>query len=595
MRRKKGTKICAILMAAAMAILSACGNDSGKSAQGSQADASGASASESGASSKESSDGSSSEQGTGEVVKLSLYPSDANLSSGVVSGHKGQFFAENGIELEVWAYSDEKTNAMLASGDLPDILYVAEGNLDTMIEGGMILDLTDYLDQMPHVQAYEPMKKALNYVREYKSAGTGRVYGLPLGIGDSSTKVAIADSTERNAVKLRWDVYEEIGAPEIHNFDELIDVMEQMVEAHPTDENGNKMYGTVLNSGGDSSFWACMTLWYRWQGYDEHQLQYLLETDMVNGTYASILDENSMYYKGLKWYNEVYRRGLMDPDSITTDRATQASKVSQGLAMVPSGSLPGWAPKYYPYYIPDTNIYYAYSGSFGSKYMIAINANTQHLEECLKLLDMWCDADAVFRLINGPDGDLWYSDGDKAYFTDAYLAYLQANNGSSQGYQFATGEDVALWNTPFCIGSGVSTSYTDDDGNPRMTRMEQWKEMMEFTTQNDTYTKWKETTGHENWKEWLEEEKAYYSDSTEKDIPVLCSLPDDTMQLNLDAIKDIVVNASWKMVYAESEEEFTKIWTKMLSDCEGLDANSIVEWRLKDIEEAHAKLAKLQK
>ena len=67
-----------------------------------------------------------------------------------------------------------------------------------------------------------------------------------------------------------------------------------------------------------------------------------------------------------------------------------------------------------------------------------------------------------------------------------------------------------------------------------------------------------------------------------------CSQPDDSMQLTIDAIKDVVVNASWKMVYAENENEFDKIWNQMVADCEGLGAASVMEWRLADIE--HAKL-----
>ena len=115
-----------------------------------------------------------------DVPTITLYPRDANLMSGVVGGYKGDYFASRGFNVEVWAYSDEKTNAILASGAMPDIMYIPTKNVDDMIESGMLLNLDSYLEQMPHVQSYEGLDTALNYVREYRSNGTGSVYVMPL-------------------------------------------------------------------------------------------------------------------------------------------------------------------------------------------------------------------------------------------------------------------------------------------------------------------------------------------------------------------------------------------------------------------------------
>lgn len=91
--------------------------------------------------------GKSEEGGAAEdLVTVTMYPTDSITPSGVVDGYKGKLFAEKGIQLEVWAYSDEKTNAILAGGDLPDIMYVKYDNLQTMIESGMVLNLEEYLD-----------------------------------------------------------------------------------------------------------------------------------------------------------------------------------------------------------------------------------------------------------------------------------------------------------------------------------------------------------------------------------------------------------------------------------------------------------------
>ena len=40
------------------------------------------------------------------------------------------------------------------------------------------------------------------------------------------------------------------------------------------------------------------------------------------------------------------------------------------------------------------------------------------------------------------------------------------------------------------------------------------------------------------------------------------------------------------MVYAENDASFDSLWNQMVSDCEGLGAQDIIDWRLADIENA---------
>jgi len=522
------------------------------------------------------------------VPTITFYPRDANLTSGLVEGFKGDYFASRGFNLDVWAYSDEKTNAILSSGDLPDVMFIPEESLDTMIKNDMLLNLDEYLDDMPHVSSYEPLDAALKYVKKYKSADTGSVYGIPIEVGDNCAKYAYVNATERNAVRLNWDIYEEIGAPEINNFDDLLDVMEQMQEAHPTDEEGNAFYGTVLNNGSDTDFWASMVMWYRFQGYQEEQLPYLLEADMINGTFSSILSKDSMYYKGLKWYNEAYKRGLMDPDSINNDRPTQKAKVDGGYTQIPSGYLPGWASTYLEYYIPDTNIYYNATNTYGDvRYMIGINANTENLDACLAFVDMLADPDAYLTINNGPDGEFWYSDDSgNAYFTEEGMDYLEKNGGDMTGYTLSNGETLEYWNSPFIAWNGAATSFSDGEGGIRTASVSGWTELNELNIDNESFHAWQETTGYETWKDWLEAEGAYYSESELANLNSFTSLPDDTMKLTVDAIKDKVVNASWQMVYAEDDTTFDALWNQMIVDCEGLGAQEVIDWRLADLENA---------
>lgn len=359
-----------------------------------------------------------------------------------------------------------------------------------------------------------------------------------------------------------------------------------MQKARPTADDGTACYGTVLNNGSDSNFWACMTMWYRWQGYLENQLAYLLEADMVNGEYHSILDKDSLYYKGLKWYHEVYKRGLIDPDSINNDRPTQKVKVDGGYAQVPSGYLPGWAPTYLEYHIPGVKSYYSANSTYGDpRYMIGISAKTKNLDACLAYLDVLADPEAFLILMQGPDGEYWASD-DKgnAALTDRAKEWLNSGHNDFTGFEMSTGETLELWNTPFIVMNGTLTQYGDGEGGYRCASTLGWSDVNEISAQSENFQKWQKTTGHENWKEWLGSD--YCEKSPLKNVSSFTSLPDDNMQLMIDAIKDKVTTASWKMVYASSDSEFDALWDQMVADCNGLDANSIIEWRLADLENA---------
>ena len=134
-------------------------------------------------------------------------------------------------------------------------MHVNAENLSLMIDAGMVLKLDDYLDDLPHVQAAiekNGLGPALEFVKNYRSNDTGSLYAMPTNVGGTD----ITDMGDRNVVRLNWSIYEEIGAPEINSYDELITVAKQMMEAHPTDDSGNKIYGTVLNSGSDTEYWG---------------------------------------------------------------------------------------------------------------------------------------------------------------------------------------------------------------------------------------------------------------------------------------------------------------------------------------------------
>lgn len=513
------------------------------------------------------------------VTTVTLYPSDANLQSGLVGGYKADIFADRGFAVEVWAYSDEKTNAILASGELPDLMYVTRDNLEVMIEAGMVLNLDEYLDQMPHVMEKEELQTAMNFVRKFESDGTGILYAMPTLVGGKPLEYGIT----KNMTVVNWKYYYGIGCPEIKDQWQLLDVMEEMLKAYPVGEDGIQNQGTYLNAGSDTEYWANITEYLKWFGYEPTELKYLLESDMINAEYKSILNDDSKYKEGLKWYNQAYRRGLLDPDSISTDRQTQKAKVDNGHAMVTSGTTQGYA-RYKPIYMENQKIYQeSWNSIYGGKYLLVVNAKSKNIDAAIQFIDMLADADAYFEVLNGPEGDaVWYLDENGV--CQLQQEYLDNYGKTDQKTTLSNGEVLSRWSTPWLIeGNTYYTSYVGPEGENREIGVESWSELLDLVYNTEEWNQWKEFSGYDYYTDQVMDIGNYYLTSDLDYITNFTSIPDDMMKLTIDALRDVVVNASWKMVYAESDEEFESLWSQMVKDCEDLGAQDIIDWRLDDL------------
>lgn len=517
---------------------------------------------------------------------ITLYPRDASLFSGLVTGSRADYFAkEGGFQMEVWAYSDEKTNAMLTSGDLPDIMYIGSGGietLETLIDTGKIINYEDYKDKLPNffAEPYDENVPALmDEVREKWSSGTNGLYVLPWMIGPSTALYEQTGNFERNVVKLKWDVYEAIGAPEITDMWQLLDVVEEMMAYQSTAEDGSKMYGTVLDNGFDTDYWGAMYLWFEWHGYDPYGYKYFTENSKVTGVVKSIFDDDSLYKEGAKWYNEIYRRGLMDPDSISTARGDQAPKLDNGLVMMPAGTLPGWPAKYYEVFVPGLTV----QREFHNKALkqvdgcVVINAETEHLDECLAFVNMLADPYAWLNINYGPEGDIWESDGNTLKITDKFAAYLK-ENGNGNGFPMSDGTGWAVWNTEPAIAPGVPLKgYVNVDGEALCSNPYTWPDAQAITTASDNWEAWKKTMDADSLWDYVNKNNitVYAGDAF---AGVQKPTPSDSQALTIATIKDVVVNGTWNCVYAKSEAEFDTLWDQMVKDAMDLGAADIISW-----------------
>ncbi len=119
----------------------------------------------------------------------------------------------------------------------------------------------------------------------------------------------------QNAWNVRWDLYEELGYPEIKNLYDYIDVLGQMVALEPTNKDGLKNYALGLFFA-DS--WGSIVLdnpEHFIRGYSHNTIAYF---DMdCNFAGERLTDPDSIFWEMAAVYNYAYRKGLLDPESIT--------------------------------------------------------------------------------------------------------------------------------------------------------------------------------------------------------------------------------------------------------------------------------------
>lgn len=509
-----------------------------------------------------------------EPVTITLYPADANLTSGRVGGWLGDYLLEHGIILDIWAYSDEKSNAIFASGELPDIMYIAKGSdFKVLSNSGYLLNLEEHLDQLPHVTQSKTLMTAVNYTKEFVS--DGKLTMLPTLVGDAIPRT----DTDRFALKLNWKVYESIGCPSFKNLDELIPILKKMQEAYPVTENGVKTYAMHLFNSMDTSYFFGINSVCKVAGYNYDNAAYFLLEDVVNEKYESMLEEDGIYKKGLRFYNKLYREGLLDPDSMTQDRNAAKAKIEdQKAALAGWVAIPGWEKDgYYPVWFDECKIPFGRGTPYGDGNFIAVSAKSEHIDTALKFLDMLADPDESMIIRNGPQGEMWDFDASgKPVLTEKGRKFFL----DGEQVTFSNGETYALFNTSQINSVGTKTSYGCTIA------IEGWEEKLDSQSNSDAMNDWRKDTGYHNFMELVLDKNAVITEPFSQNVTKFTSKEPDDLSILKAAIKDVMVQASWKMVYAENDEEFDKLWRDMVKECEGLEFQKIIDWRLDNLETA---------
>jgi len=308
----KKYRVLAIILAAMMivAMFAGCSNDTAKTD-----DSASSSTDSSSSSSSSTTPDASSEEKT--VIK---YSSKSQYQTEPVAWTDTQIWQwvqdQANVEIQYQYLDGDKYNLMLASGDMGDIVWGSgvTDKIADIVDSKLAYDMLPLIDEKIPNLGNEVYAAAIDILVNTACKGEG-LYFLPEDVG-----VELPDGTPYvgRGYNVRWDWYKEIGAPEINNDDDYVAALEAMVAAHPETETGDKVYGIGLpdsfaNWGYHSVFTTAMTNPWTFSGYLFQQS--IANPDTIIDGYRDV--ENSAYWRSLKFYNTMWNKGLLDPDSFT--------------------------------------------------------------------------------------------------------------------------------------------------------------------------------------------------------------------------------------------------------------------------------------
>lgn len=133
--------------------------------------------------------------------------------------------------------ANDVMNTMLAGGELPDIVGFNGIEFAQQAMGGnWLLNLDDYQDLMPNLFEEPLYQDMIDYSRKYYSTDN-KLHLLATAVGVDST------SDVNWLPQLMYQPYKAAGSPKVTTLEDYLDVVEAMVAARPTTENGEKVYG----------------------------------------------------------------------------------------------------------------------------------------------------------------------------------------------------------------------------------------------------------------------------------------------------------------------------------------------------------------
>ena len=517
-----------------------------------------------------------------EVIKLNVYSQLANFSGKQIGWSTDILKKKFNVELNIIPEGDGVFETRMTSGNLGDIVVWGADNdkYPLAVKNNLLFGWEDdnVLDEYgPYIKKNMPdaLKKNKELTKTITNGASDKLYGFGANVALNSKDHESFFYTWDT----RWDLYKKLGYPKIKNLQDYHKMLKNMQKLCPSDDSGNKVYAVSLWPDWDDAMVmyvkAMATAYY---GYDELALGLY---DPTNGKYHDALEENGPYLEMLKWFNDLYQDGLIDPDSMTQTYDEMIAKVQNGGTLFSifnySGSL-GYNTKehtsagklMYCMKPEDASpIVYGMNTQGGDR-VWSIGAKTEYPEKCMEIINYLATPEGRMTMEYGPKGYTWdYDDQKHAYLTDVGMKCQKDKNTTMGGGYKGSYHDGELQINN--VTWSLDASNPDSDGETY--NKESWASY-NATPSSDIEKDWRDKTGCTTINEYMEKGKYTVAPGTSFSKET----QDTTLKTTWNQVTTEIKNSSWKAIYAKSDKKFDSVVASMKKSAKKYGYDKCVEW-----------------
>lgn len=517
-----------------------------------------------------------------EVIKLNVYSQLANFSGKQIGWSADILKKKFNVELNIIPEGDGVFETRMTSGNLGDIVVWGADNdkYPLAVKNNLLFGWEDdnVLDEYgPYIKKNMPdaLKKNKELTKTITNGASDKLYGFGANVALNSKDHESFFYTWDT----RWDLYKKLGYPKVKNLQDYHKMLKNMQKLCPSDDSGNKVYAVSLWPDWDDAMVmyvkAMATAYY---GYDELALGLY---DPTNGKYHDALEENGPYLEMLKWFNDLYQDGLIDPDSMTQTYDEMIAKVQNGGTLFSifnySGSL-GYNTKehtsagklMYCMKPEDASpIVYGMNTQGGDR-IWSIGAKTEYPEKCMEIINYLSTPEGRMTMEYGPKGYTWdYDDQKHAYLTDVGMKCQNNKNTTMGGGYKGSYHDGELQINN--VTWSLDASNPDSDGETY--NKESWASY-NATPSSDIEKDWRDKTGCTTINEYMEKGKYTVAPGTSFSKET----QDTTLKTTWNQVTTEIKNSSWKAIYAKSDKKFDSIVAGMKKSAKKYGYDKCVEW-----------------
>jgi len=483
--------------------------------------------------------------------------------------------------------SEDLYDRLAKTGDLGDIVVwgADTDQYHSAIDNGLLLDW----EQDGRLDTYgsyikENMAKAL---AKNKKISGGHIYGFGYDVASENGGYGDFDYHP----DIRWDLYEQIGKPEVNELEDYVDILKQMKEICPVSDSGKETYGVSLFNDWDSDMVmfvksTCTNFF----GMDEFGVGLYNAAD---GSFEPCLDKNGCYMRALRFYNALHRNGLVDPESQTQGHDACLEDYKDGAAFF---CIFGWmaAPEYnsvnhtadgkmmLPLAARNQNtLVYGLNVNGGNR-LWTIGSKTEYPGLAMAIINWMCTPTGRLTMEYGPKGIGW------DYDLEGNACMLEL------GYRAKTGETVelpessgysGLWadGTEKFNNSTWTANASNPDANGQTYNYVYWPNVLSKNI-SSVEQSWRVATGSESAKEYL----SGFRYTVSKPSTYVASSKTKALSAKWANVTKIIREGSWKAIFADTEEKFQQITDNMRKAAANEGYAECTRWCRKEAKLRHA-------